>query len=90
MNIRSTIVKISALNIIENIRIAHNLGKLSTAKTYELISSDEKSVVNKHCSDILTKFAVGITESQEKLPTFFSYQNFINDRVLQSSFHRKL
>ena len=45
--------------------------ELSTAKTYELISTDEKSVVNKHCSDIVTKFEVGITESQEKLPTFY-------------------
>ena len=36
-----------------------------------MISTDEKSVVNKHCSDIVTKFAVGITESQEKLPTFY-------------------
>ena len=36
-----------------------------------MISTDEKSVVNKHCSDIETKFAVGITESQEKLPTFY-------------------
>ena len=47
------------------------MSELSTAKTYELISTDEKSVVNKHCSDIETKFAVGITESQEKLPTFY-------------------
>ena len=45
--------------------------ELSTAKTYELISTDEKSVVNNHCSDIETKFAVGIIESQEKLPTFY-------------------
>ena len=36
-----------------------------------MISTDEKSVVNKHCIDIETKFAVGITESQEKLPTFY-------------------
>ena len=36
-----------------------------------MISTDEKSVVNKHCSDIVTKFEVGITESQEKLPTFY-------------------
>ena len=36
-----------------------------------MISTGEKSVVNKHCSDIDTKFAVGITESQEKLPTFY-------------------
>ena len=42
-----------------------------TAKTYKLISTDEKSVVNKHCNDIDIKFAVGITESQEKLPTFY-------------------
>ena len=47
------------------------MSELSTAKTYELISTDEKSVVNKHYSDIETKFAVGITESQKKLPTFY-------------------
>ena len=45
--------------------------ELSTAQTYELISTVEKSVVNKHCSDIETKFAVGTAESQEKLPTFY-------------------
>ena len=39
-----------------------------------MISTDEKSVVNKHCSDIETKFAVGITESQEKLPTIYWLQ----------------
>ena len=37
--------------------------ELSTSKTYELISTDEKSVFNKHCNGIDTKFAVGITES---------------------------
>ena len=42
---------------------------LVTAKTYELISIDEKSVANKLCNDIVTKFAVGITESQERLST---------------------
>ena len=36
-----------------------------------MIYTNEKSVVNKHCSDIETKFAVGITGSQEKLPTFY-------------------
>ena len=36
-----------------------------------MISTDEKSVVNKHCSEIETKLAVGITESHEKLPTFY-------------------
>ena len=38
--------------------------ELSTAKTYALISTDEKSVAYKHCNDIVTKFAVGITEGQ--------------------------
>ena len=41
------------------------------AKTYELIFTDERSVGNKRCNDIDTKFAVGITESQERLPTFY-------------------
>ena len=41
------------------------------AKTYELISTDEKSVTYKHCNDIVSKFAVGITEGQEKFPTFY-------------------
>ena len=45
--------------------------ELSTAKTYELNSTDEKLVINKHCNDIATKFAVGITETQEKLPPFY-------------------
>ena len=47
--------------------------ELSTAKTYELISIGEKSVANEHCYDIATKlnFAVSITESQEKLLTFY-------------------
>ena len=44
-----------------------------SAKTYE------KSVVNKHCIGIETKFAVGITESQKNFPHFIGYKNFIND-----------
>ena len=45
--------------------------ELITAKTYALISTDEKSVANKHCNDIVVKFGVSITETQEKLPTFY-------------------
>ena len=44
---------------------------LSTAKTYELISADEKSVANKNFNDIVTKFAFSIIESQEGLLTFY-------------------
>ena len=35
-----------------------------------MISIDEKSVSNKHCNDIVTKFASSTTESKERLPTF--------------------
>ena len=45
--------------------------ELNTAKTYELISTDEKSVANKHCNEITTKFNDSITQSQERLPTFY-------------------
>ena len=45
--------------------------ELSTAKTYKLISTDEKLVANKHCNESVTKFAVSITESQERFPTFY-------------------
>ena len=45
--------------------------KLSTAKTYELISTDEKSVFNRHCNEITTNFNFSITESQERLSTFY-------------------
>ena len=45
--------------------------ELSTAKTYKMISTDKKSVANKHCNDIVTKCAVSITESQERLPAFY-------------------
>ena len=47
------------------------LPEYASAKTYELISTDEKSVANKHCNDIVTKFAVGIIEIQETIPTFY-------------------
>ena len=45
--------------------------ELSSAKTYELTSANEQSVVNKHCNHITTRFAVSIQENQEKLPTLY-------------------
>ena len=63
--------------------------ELSTAKTYELISTDETSVINKHCSDIETKFAVGITESQAKTSNIL-LDTKTSQTTLQSLFHRKL
>ena len=47
------------------------MASLNPCYIVRCLSTDEKSVVNKHCSDIVTKFAAGITESQEKLPTFY-------------------
>ena len=55
--------------------------ELSTAKTYELISTDEKSVADKHFNERVTKFTVCITESKEKFPTFNWLPNFINDKA---------
>ena len=40
-----------------------------STKTYERTSTDEKSIVDNHCYHITTKFAVGIKEKQETLPT---------------------
>ena len=55
--------------------------ELGTTKTYERISTDERSIVNTHSIDITAKFAVSIKEKQDKLPTFIGYRNFINDLI---------
>ena len=41
--------------------------ELGSSKTYERISTDERSIVNAHSVDITAKFAVGIKENQDKL-----------------------
>ena len=43
--------------------------ELGSIKTYELISTDERSIVYTHSIDIIAKFAVGIKENQDRLPT---------------------
>ena len=45
--------------------------ELGSTKTYERISTDERSIVNTHSIDITDKFAVGIKENQDKLPTLY-------------------
>ena len=45
--------------------------ELGSTKTYERTSSDEKYVVNSHRCHIAAKFAVGIKENQEQLPTLY-------------------
>ena len=40
-------------------------------RTYERTSTDEKSIVDNHCCHITTKFAVGISENQEKISTLY-------------------
>ena len=45
--------------------------ELGSTKTYERISTDERSIVNAHSIDITAKFAVSIKEKQDRLPTLY-------------------
>ena len=45
--------------------------ELGSTKTYERISTDERSIVNTHSIDITAKFAVSIKEKQGRLPTLY-------------------
>ena len=49
--------------------------ELGSTKTYERISTDERSIVNTHSIDITAKFAVGIKENQDKFPMFYWLPN---------------
>ena len=73
----------SRLGTISNELLGEEGGGLKSIlrrQTYELISTDDESVANKHCNDIVTiKFTVSNIKSQEKLPKFIGYINFIND-----------
>ena len=45
--------------------------ELGSTKTYERISTDERSIVYTHSIDITAKFAVSIKEKQNGLPTLY-------------------
>ena len=45
--------------------------ELGSTKTYERISTDERSIVNTHSTDITAKFAVSIKEKQDRLSTLY-------------------
>ena len=45
--------------------------ELGSTKTYERISTEERSIVNTHSIDITAKFAVSIKEKQDSLPTLY-------------------
>ena len=45
--------------------------ELDNTKTYERISTDERSIVNTHSIDITAKFAVTIKEKQGRLPMLY-------------------
>ena len=45
--------------------------ELGSTKTYERISTDERSIINTHSIDITAKFAVSIKEKQDILPTLY-------------------
>ena len=52
--------------------------ELGSTKTYERISTDERSIVNTHSIDITAKFVVGIKENQNKLPTLYWFPKLHN------------
>ena len=45
--------------------------ELDSTKIYERISTAERAIVNTHSIDIIAKFAVGIKENQDRLPTLY-------------------
>ena len=45
--------------------------ELGSIKTFERISTDERSIVNTHSIDITANFAVSIKEKQDRLPTLY-------------------
>ena len=45
--------------------------ELGSTKTYERVSTDERSIVNTHSINIAAKFAVGIKENQNRLLTLY-------------------
>ena len=45
--------------------------ELGSTKTYERISTDERSIVYTHSIDITAKFAVSITEKQDRLSMLY-------------------
>ena len=58
-----------AVHISQIIRFARASSILvGSTKTYERISTDERSIVNTHSIDITAKFAVSIKENQDRLP----------------------
>ena len=48
-----------------------NTRTFGSTKTYERISTDERSIVNTHSIDITAKFAVSIKDKQDRLPTLY-------------------
>ena len=55
-------------------RLYYIIQELSSTKTYERISTDERSIVNTHSIDITAKFAVSIKEKQDRLSTLYWLQ----------------
>ena len=58
---------------------------LGSIKTYERISTDERSIVNAHSIDITATFAVSIKEKKTDFLHYIGYRNFINDLIKRVS-----
>ena len=64
--VANNVVVVGQLYYINNL-----IQELGDTKTYERISTDERSVVNIYFIDITAKFAVSIKEKQDRLPTLY-------------------
>ena len=64
INVLSFILKTHRLHYVNTLK-----QELNGTKAYEETSIDEKSVVYSHSNEIPNKFAVGVKERQDRLPT---------------------
>ena len=57
--------------------------ELSTAKTYEHNLLDEKSVIDRHRSNMAAKLDEFVDENHSRFSRYTGYQNFIRDPISQ-------
>ena len=68
------LIKLAANNFVVAWRLYYIntlIQELGSTKTYERISTDERSVANTHSIDITAKFAVSIKEKQDRLSSLY-------------------
>ena len=66
------LIKLAIMLLCDDYYINTLIQEIGSTKTYERISTDERSIVNTHSIDITAKFAVSIKEKRDRLPTLYS------------------